>query len=247
VEGEGAQYKLHLATAEAVPFDDAWDVVVLDGESLFDDEQRLELMRRLHEQLRGGASILFVCSRLPREQELTDAKAWADDFIYSGWAEAERVQKRVQLVALAPWRRSVALRRHAEEAGDTRLRVLPGGASPAKSAAQAGRQDLAPARMTTTQARLAADAFHEGRRIALVDIQRRVDRACKGLLEEVLGGLDCVEAAQSIKATYKDAASPVVAARFGGASAAVEAVWGTLRQLVREELVQVEQAQVGGS
>jgi len=96
----------------------------------------------------------------------------------------------------------------------------------------------------TTQARLVSDAFNEGRRVAVLDL--RVNRACRGLLDEVLGGLDYPEAARSIETQYKGAASPAVAARFGGASAAVEAMWGTLRQLVREELDEIERVQAGG-
>jgi len=239
VAGEGVGYELHLATPEAVPFerswDHSWDVVVLDGESVSDDQTRRGLLRRLGQRPRE-ASILFVCSRLPGERELEDAAMWADDFIYSGWAQAERVRSRVQVVALAPWRRAAALRRRAEAAGDARLRVLP---APVPKPTDV--------QMTTTQARLASDAFNEGRRVAVLDLRERVNRACRGLLDEVLGGLDCPEAAKSIEAQYRGDISPVVAARFGGATAAVEAVWGTLRQLVREELAEIERTQVGGS
>ncbi len=224
-ETDEARYELRVCTPETLAAEPACDVIVIDGESLPREPSRfaLTLVHQAGHRPRD-ASVVYVCSRLPSEQELDLARTWADDYVYAGWAQADRVRRRVQLVALAPWRRSRALRRYAETLGNARLRVLPSTPEPATETA--------------------SDAAGQARRAAVNDLSGRLDRLCQSLLEEVESGRRCPEAIESIETAYRGARSPVVAARFDGASAAVEAVWGTLRQLLREELAAIDEGAV---
>ena len=103
VSGEAAAYALHFAEPASARLAEPWDVIVVDGESVADEPERLRVLRLARRQPR--ASVLYVCSRLPHAHELEHA-ALADDYVLSGWAQADRVRRRVQLVALAPWRRT---------------------------------------------------------------------------------------------------------------------------------------------
>ncbi|HJL14538.1 MAG TPA: hypothetical protein RMH99_02710 [Sandaracinaceae bacterium LLY-WYZ-13_1] len=124
VRDEDVAYTLRHASLDDVPLAvDAWDVIVVDGASFLDDGARLRLLRQLGRRPRR-ATILYVCSRLPLETELAYAGFWCDDLVYPGWAQPERIRRRVQVVALAPWRRAAAARRLAEQRGDRRLRAL---------------------------------------------------------------------------------------------------------------------------
>ena len=107
VVGEAVTYELQVAEPARAPLDRSWDVIVVDGESVADEPERLRVLRLARRQPK--ASVLYVCSRLPHARELEHA-ALADDSVYSGWAEADRVRRRVQVVALAPWRRVVETR-----------------------------------------------------------------------------------------------------------------------------------------
>lgn len=102
VVGEAVTYALHLAEPASAPLDQPWDVIVIDGESVASEPERIRVLRLARTPSR--ASVLYVCSRLPHARELEHA-ALADDYVYSGWAQADRVRRRVQVVALAPWRR----------------------------------------------------------------------------------------------------------------------------------------------
>ncbi|MCA9607914.1 MAG: hypothetical protein KC619_20030 [Myxococcales bacterium] len=107
VVGEAVTYELQLAEPAHAPLDRPWDVIVIDGESVAAEPERLRVLRLARRQPR--ATVLYVCSRLPHARELEHA-ALADDYVYSGWAESDRVRRRVQVVALAPWRRGVEAR-----------------------------------------------------------------------------------------------------------------------------------------
>ena len=58
------------------------DVVVLDGESVADDEAREELMRWACDPL---LTSLYIFKRMPSEEEVELALTWPSDFIQQGW------------------------------------------------------------------------------------------------------------------------------------------------------------------
>lgn len=251
VEGEEVGYTLHLAGPREVPDASAWDVVVVDGESLVDDRTRLALLRRLASPPRSAA-VLYVCGCLPLDSEIEHATAWADDLVYSGWAQPERVRRRVQVVALAPWRRSKALRRAAESLGDRRLCVLPGGqADDGKgSAAAFGRVDpshpivlLERAHRSGATPQMVAEAFHVGRRVGVTSLLERFEHMCGELTKE----LDETEQSPQpehiadVEATFSDADVPAFAARLAGARGALEAIRVGLRGMASSELEAIEQ------
>lgn len=251
-----ASYGLHPVSPDDVPVVLlAWDVVVIDGESFMTSTARERLLRRIAEEPQG-ASILYVCGRLPLEDELAQARAWADDFIYPGWAQPERVRRRVEVVALAPWRRAAALRREAEERGDARLAVLPSSSSTAAAPHRAPLRAGSQSRLdrsrpfvlleralrcdsgSGTSAEAVAEAFHEGRRVGVASVRESAERICAGVLEELEEGRATLppEAARDIEETFGQEPSPLVAARFGGARAAVEALRSELLRLLGTEL-----------
>ncbi len=252
VEGEEVCYALDWAAPEEAPRAVGWDVIVVDGESFPDDRARLRLLRRVGERPRAAA-VLYVCSRLPTETEIAHAGLLADDFVYPGWAHLERVRRRVQLVALTPWRRAMALRRRAEQLGDRRLAVLPARteASPALEVRDLRRRWSDRVRPTVllehahpggTTPRTIVEAFQEGRRTGVAAVRDAAERLCDRLLVELAqarAGLsdDTIE---DIESAFVEDRSPVVAARFGGASAMVEVVRAELRGLACDQLDAIE-------
>ncbi|MBX3275959.1 MAG: hypothetical protein KF729_37250 [Sandaracinaceae bacterium] len=75
---------------------------------------------------------------------------------------------------------------------------------------------------------------------------RGVDRVCNRALDELDEARACPEAARSIEEAHQDARSPVVAARFAGATAAVHALWAMVRDLVADERAALERARPTG-
>lgn len=101
-----------------------WPLVVVDGESFTDEDALEDLLPMLRTHCDLVASILYISRRLPSERDAELAFTWADDAIEPGWRFEDRLRRRVQLAALAPWRRSMGLRLEAERLGDRRLHVL---------------------------------------------------------------------------------------------------------------------------
>jgi hypothetical protein len=129
VVGEPVGYSLETARPhEALELAQAttswWDVILVDGESIDSDARREELLRVLRFHRDRLATLLYVCTRQPSDAEAQNALIWTDDQIGQGWEFGRRLQRRVQCVALAPWRRSVALRAEAELRGAGRLRLV---------------------------------------------------------------------------------------------------------------------------
>src|SRR5690606_4078997 len=62
--------------------------------------------------------------RIPTDGEVQQAFAWANGTIEQGHDFGDRLRRHVQNIALAPWRRSMALRAEAERLGDRRLHVV---------------------------------------------------------------------------------------------------------------------------
>src|SRR5690348_14208508 len=87
----------------------SFDLVVIDGASIEADDARELLLRHVRVHPEQFAALLYICRYRAREPELAQAFLWADDLI--GPDEAgPTLQRRVQAIALAPWRRSLALR-----------------------------------------------------------------------------------------------------------------------------------------
>lgn len=129
VDGEPVRYTLDtMSPAEAsmsvASSIRAWDLIVLDGESVGDDALRDQLFAELRAHRGGLVTLLFVCTPRPSSAELRQALGWADDHLTQGWEFGLHLRRRVQSVALAPWRRSLALRVEAELRGDRRLRLV---------------------------------------------------------------------------------------------------------------------------
>ncbi|MGE0789737.1 MAG: hypothetical protein AB7S26_28955 [Sandaracinaceae bacterium] len=234
-----ARYDVHVAAPSDECDPGVWDVVVIDGESLPDARARLVLLRRVA-VLGRRASVLYVCGRSPLEAEIEEAHAWVDDLIEAGWGEA--VQRRVRLVALAPWRRSMSLRRHAEQQGDARLAVLPGGRDASPFATTLSHVDpaypftlLERAHEHGASPQMVAEAFHAGRRAGVGALHDRTERILEGLEDE----LDATEAELKSGRVDEDDASTdplLLCARLGGARGAIEALRGELRRMARHQL-----------
>lgn len=120
--GEPVHYALAVVEPDRLTPEPACDVIVIDGESVADDLVREELLRRACDPF---LTSLYVCKRMPSEEEVQLALTWPSDFIEQGWEFKDRLRRRVQSLALAPWRRATAARLLAERLGDRRLRVLP--------------------------------------------------------------------------------------------------------------------------
>ncbi|HJL20077.1 MAG TPA: hypothetical protein RMH99_30710 [Sandaracinaceae bacterium LLY-WYZ-13_1] len=185
VRDEDVAYDLCSVALDEVPTELAvWDVVVVDGASFLDDSARLRVLRDLGRRPRL-TSVLYVCSRLPLETELAYAGFWCDDLIYPGWAHPERVRRRVQVVALAPWRRAAAARRRAEQLGDERLRVLSG---PRRAPIEMRDDSLEP----PLRGRVTPEFLEEA-----VEVMRRgkvAQQACERLRGDVTRAREAVEA-----------------------------------------------------
>ncbi len=234
VEAEDVRYAVRVAAPAEVGADPGADVVLIDGESFIEDRSRLGFLRRVGARPRR-ATILYVCSRVPLESELDYAGAWADDFVYPGWAHAERVRRRVQVVALAPWRRASALRERAERLGERRLRLVLGTGEGARPAAD----------RDAGSGGLAQRAFEAGHRSGATAVARAVDRRCEQLLAELRAARGALspDLVREIDAAIREsaaAASPVVAARARGAHDAIAALRGHLSGILRDELGELD-------
>ena len=234
------------------------DVVVLDGESVADDEAREELMRWACDPL---LTSLYIFKRMPSEEEVELALTWPSDFIQQGWRFGDRLRRRVQFVALAPWRQSMALRLEAERLGDRRLRVLPRPAerdpeppsawTEPETGPRLRRVDLGPSQALATAAStmgpgaaaLVAEAFDEGRRVGVRRSREQAEDVCERFLDALDEKVDALtpELVAEMEASVRAVTdSPIVAARFGGASFAAVALRDEFRRIVREELRALE-------
>lgn len=219
------------------------DLCVLDGESLSSEAERRRVLGSLA-RAPGVATVLYVSSRLPSDAELDDARVWADDLVYPGWAYAERVRCRVRALALAPSRRASAARRLAAARGDGRgvpLRVLPGGKAEGREPAASFEALRPPASQALVQ-----DAFRQGRRVEAAHIRSEAER----ILARVLGEVTAAEASVSaetladLEETFGGSVTPLAAARFGGARSAVLALRSELTAYLRDEQASIERHQV---
>lgn len=195
-------YRLEVLAPDAVPDSgSSWEVVVIDGESVADEASRRRVFARVSRPPHLFATILFVCSPAPSEQELEHALAWADDLIYDGWEQGERVRRRVQVVVLAPGRRLHALR---ERSG------LPG-----------GLHDRATA-FSSRILELVDDTFEEGHRAGWASAIEKVDAICERFLGQVEDSRRAIPPVPD--EAGGDAAPSANASRLGGASGALEVV-----------------------
>lgn len=247
LEQEGVRF--HQVLPEEVPVvTHAWEVVVIDGESLVDARQRRALLRALAREPRS-ATVLFVCGRRPSQGEIEDATALADDHIRAGW-EAKQLCRRVRALALAPLRRARAARQAVEQLGAARLRVLPGGRDaeagpgPASASSRSSARRLAPRPLASPE--LVEEVFRQGRRVEAAHIRAEAERICEGVLREVAEAEANVstETLADIEDTFRGLESPVAAARFGGARAAVLALRAELSRYLRDEQASIERHQV---
>lgn len=250
-DGLSVDYALDLVTPRELPETLRWDVVVIDGESLVDARERARVLRIA--AAGGFVTTLYVCSRLPFEDEMEQALGCADDFVYPGWAFPERVARRVQAIALAPWRRSMALRMRAERDGDPKLRVL----SPAEPAAAPPRTPMRldralpfvlaerAWRIGGQTPEMVARAFHEGRRLGVAAVKDRAEQLCDTLADELERGLRALSP-EVVEELERDAiedeafASPVIAARYRTGLGVLETVRASMASLVRDELSAIE-------
>ncbi len=111
VVGQPVAYGLDVRAPEEVArLRRSWDVIVIDGESIPADDERANLLRRTSRHPHTFATVLFLFSRSPSDVEVRQAMAWADDVIRRGEELEDRLHRRVQAIALAPWRRASGLR-----------------------------------------------------------------------------------------------------------------------------------------
>lgn len=257
VVGEPVGYTLErVPPADVQSFGGPHDLILIDGESVPDDADRESLLRR-SKQYRF-ASLLYLCNPLPSDREIEQALAWADDVIQQDWQVGDRVRRRVQTIALAPWRRTVALRMEATRKGDRRLRVvrsnptaMPANDTSKRDPGHAARLDPALSFVLLERAHaiggrtpeLVAEVFHEGRRVGVGALTLSIERLCDELLRELEQSYGALtpELMEDIEALFRVASgSPVVAARFGGAGDAIATLREELRRLTREELAAIE-------
>lgn len=263
VIGEPARYELEcVAPSRAHPSPDpTWSVLVLDGPSIAEDD-REPLLRRMSGQ--PFSTLLYIPNRLPSESEVQQAFAWTNGTIEQGWNFGDRLRRHVQNIALAPWRRAMALRAEAERLGDRRLRVVrfadvdaseersePG----SEPTARVRRLDRAMPFVLAEQAwklgapvpSLVASAFHEGRRVGVASARESAESLSDMLLHELSRSLDAVppDLVCEIEAPYRAASgSPILAARYGGAAWAIGVMRDELRRLMRAELAAIERHEV---
>ena len=198
-------YRLEVLAPDAVPDSGpSWEVVVIDGASVPDGVSRRRLLARVSHPPHLFATVLFVCSPVPSEQELEHALAWADDLIYDGWEQGERVRRRVQIVVLAPGRRLYGAR---ERSGLPR-----------------GLHDRATA-FASRALELVGDTFEEGRRAGWASAIEKVDAICERFLEQV---------EKSRPTASNALGGDAAAARIDGAAGALEVVRRDLLALSRE-------------
>lgn len=257
VVGEPVGYALEALDPSELPeLGRSWDVIVVDGLSCASGAQRARVLRRASQPPHRFASTIYLAGS---SEDGERALSWAHDVVAVGAQQGERLRRRVQGIALAPWRRSLTLRLEAERRGPQRLRLVVSNDDPG----------LAPEPVTQRSARLdralpfvllqkavglgqgASDlvtrAFHEGRRVGVATMRDKTRCVCAGLSTEIEQGRRLLrdEDVAEMEARYRDeGGSPVVAARFGGASAAVAAAQADLERIAAEELVAVERYDV---
>lgn len=255
VVGEPVRYDLECrdpAAANPSP-DPALSVMVLDGSSIREDEREAVLRRMSAQQF---STLLYLPSRLPSEAEVQQAFAWANGTIEQGHDFGDRLRRHVQNIALAPWRRSMALRAEAERLGDRRLHVVrfadvdADRSSPPSSATPRRLDRAMPFVLAEKAWRLGAPvpslvsaAFHEGRRIGVAATRESAETLCDRLLRELSRSFEATpaEVLRELEAPYRAASgSPIMAARFGGAAWAVALLRDELRRLARAELAAIE-------
>lgn len=238
-----------------------WSVVVIDGASIAADDEREQLLQRMSGQPFGA--LLYIVNRLPGDAEVQQAFAWADDAIEQGWGFEDRLRRRVQSVALAPWRRSMAARAEAERLGDRRVRVVRF-SDPSAGEGRSGASSGSPAARRLERAlpfvlaekawklggaapALVGAAFHEGRRVGVASARENAETLCDQLLRELDRSLESAppELVRELEAPFRAASgSPILAARFGGAAWAVTVIRDELRRLTRTELAAIERHEV---
>lgn len=263
VVGQPVRYALEVvAPCSANPRPDpAWGVIVVDGDSIATDAEREETLRRMTGQL--FATMLYIAQHDASDPgiERDQAFVWASDLIWQGWEFGDRLRRRVQEIALAPWLRSMALRAEAERLGDRRLRVV----RPVRTweerdeqpTGRVRRLDRAvpfviaekAAKLGGAAHRLVASAFHEGRRVGVVSVRESADAFCALLLDELRRAYDDMtpEMMRELEASFYaetshrvGGGSPLIAARFGGASYAAGLIRTELQRLVREEIAAID-------
>lgn len=259
-EPEPVTYVLDcMAPGEPRPQRWWWDVVVVDGESFPDERARLELLREFERP--RTVSVIYVLSRLLLERELEHAALFCDDWTLP---DPDRVCRRVQVVALAPWRRERALRLRAQQLGDGRLRVLPrpepvappGGRGPEgrRAGHTRGFVLLEQAYRLGATPQMVAEAFHEGRRAGVTAVAEGAEGALAFLREELaricarlpVEAVEDIEASARARAAREGMRSAIVAARVQGAEGTLNGLEGQLGQVVRRELDAIERREAGG-
>jgi hypothetical protein len=255
--GQPVRYDLDLVepSSAAPRLDPAWSVIVVDGDSIATDAERESVLRRMREQ--QFASVLYVAQQAASDPgvERDQAFAWASDTILQGWELGDRLRRRVQEIALAPWRRSMALRSEAERLGDRRLRVVRFGVASDEDGSERHTGDWRAhrampfviaeraSRQGPAVAALVADAFHEGRRVGVISARESVDDLCERLLHQLERSLESMPAdlAEELERGLETApGSPLVAARFGGATYVLGVLRDEVRRLARAELAAIE-------
>lgn len=262
VVGEPVAYTLEeRAPAELPECGPSWDVIVVDGESIPSDAARAEVLHRTTLPAHRFATTLYVCNRLPTDTEREQALAWADDVVEQGREAGDCIRRRVQAVALAPWRRACLRRLEAERRGAGHLRLVhpareevsePEHVVAEPTTRRMRRLDRAQpliladraARLGDVAHKLVVAAFHEGRRVGVAAVQESAERICAALVDELEAGRRSLrpEDIDEMEARYgaEQEGSPVVAARFAGADGAIEAIRAELRRLALDELDAIE-------
>lgn len=143
VMGEPVRYRLERVAPGAEPSGGPWNVIVVDGDSIPTVDAREEVLATMSRE--PFAVVLYIASRLPSDIEVDRALAWATDLILQDADLGDRLRRRVQAVALAPWRASSALRWEAQRLGDRRLRVV----SPAAGGREAHGTEASEAERST--------------------------------------------------------------------------------------------------
>ncbi len=241
--GAPVGYALEKVTPEDAvrALEGVWDVIVVDGESLCDDDDREALLRAVRVRPEHFATLLYVCTRLPSEDEIEAAFLWADDQLSAGWRFGQRLQRRVTSLALAPWRSTLALRQWAERLGDRRLRLVGGAAkerarpAPGQSAERALPEGIGE-RTSALGERvpsLVSEAFVQGRRAGVLEAGAHVEAFCARWLDEIeqtARGLPA-EVVRALEGREPGAA--VADAQVSGARWAICAVRAEMKRHVR--------------
>lgn len=214
------------------------DVILIDGESVAEDRERERLLRTAYMHADRLSTVLYLSTRLPSHEEAEFSLVWADDIIFPGWQFGDRLRRRIQAIALAPWRRSVALRLEAERRGDRCLRVIRprsdgGEPVPERSPGPSPSPERWLPNSLVDRGRglgdrlssVAADAFDEGWRAAAGAVERISQR----IIDEHAAKMESLTPVQvaEIEALYRAAPaprplSPVIVARYLSALTALE-------------------------